>query len=110
MKRILQNLKSKDFLEHDLEELSCTDFVAKGLLLFWKSTPNFVTQMAVAVVNISQMLLCKLSSPSDEEIAGLGLGVTWLNACSYAMVSTINSGMLSLLSHSFGAQNYRLLG
>ena len=60
--------------------------------------------LAVAFFNLSSMYLCKLSSINSIEIASLGLAITWINACSFALISTLNSGMLSQFSHAFGAE------
>lgn len=61
------------------------------------------------MLNLSQMMIVKHTN-SVHYIASFGLGLTWLNACSYALMIAVNDGMRTVSSQIYGARKYKLLG
>jgi MATE family multidrug resistance protein len=77
--------------------------------LLWKALPNMIYFLSIYGVYAGNLHWIGLSG-NAYLLDGIGIGNTWLNCTTVALVISLNVGLVTLSSQAYGAKNYNLMG
>lgn len=99
----------KYFIKEDDVSFRRGDYFKATGALFITTLPNFLSILSQIIMIFSDLHTMK-DLKDEVKIGGYGIGLTMIHTFCYSIIIALTNGAFTLLSQSYGAKNYVLMG